>query len=93
MARWRRLGCACAAVLAAAEYSWLSVIDQAVPPLPHFLWPVQALLFSAAVAAMLGTITFVVLLLYALARGRPTRPDDYVVAVLCIGLMVAVLHW
>jgi hypothetical protein len=90
---WRRLGWTCAAVLAAAEYSWLSVVDQVVPPVPRFLWPLQAALFPAAVLGMLGTVAFVAALAYTAARRRPTSPADYLAAALCIGLMVVILRW
>ena len=90
---WRKLGWTCVAVLAAAEYSWLSVVDKIVPPLPRFMWPVQAALFPAAVLAMLGTITFVVALAYSAAKRRPTSPVDYLAAVLCASLMIVILRW
>ena len=93
MSGWRKLGWACAAVLAAAEYSWLSVVDTAVPPLPRFMWPLQAVLFPAAVFAMLGTITLVVALAYHAVKRRPTSPVDYLAAVLCASLMVVILRW
>jgi hypothetical protein len=53
----------------------------------------SALLFPAAVAAMLGTVTFVVLLLYNLARRQWPRAEDYLVALLCAGLMAVILRW
>jgi len=59
VSRWRKLAWTCAIILAAAEYSWLSVINQVVPPIPKFMAPVVALLFPAAVFAMLGTVVFV----------------------------------
>ena len=90
---WRKLGWACAAVLAAAEYSWLSVVDKVVPPLPRFMRPIQAVLFPAAVFAMLGTITFVVALAYHAVKRRPTSPVDYLAAILCASLMVVILRW
>jgi hypothetical protein len=93
MSGWRRLGWICAAVLAAAEYSWLSVVDRAVPPLPQFMVGVQALLFPAAVFAMLGAVTFVAALVYMAARRRPTSPADYLAATLGVGLMVVILRW
>lgn len=93
MSAWRKLGWTCAIVLAAAEYSWLSVVDQVVPPIPKFMAPVEALLFPAAVFAMLGTVTFVAVLGYNLAQRRPTRPDDYLAALLCVSLMAIVLRW
>src|SRR5207244_2786672 len=40
---WSKVGWICAAV--PAEYSWLSVVDRAVPPLPEFMEGVQAMLF------------------------------------------------
>jgi hypothetical protein len=93
VSRWRKMAWTCAVVLAAAEYSWLSVVGQTVPPLPRFLWPVQALLFPAAVVAMLGTVTYVGLLLYSLARRRAVGAADYVAALLCVGLTAVVLRW
>ena len=90
---WRKLGWTCVAVLAAAEYSWLSVVNKVVPPLPQFMWPLQAVLFPAAVLAMLGTITFVVALAYSAAKRRPTSPVDYLAAVLCASLMIVILRW
>ena len=93
MSRWRKLGWTCAAVLAPAEYSWLSVVDKVVPPLPRFTWPLQAVLFPAAVLAMLGTITFVVALAYNAAKRRATSPADYLAAVLCASLMIVILRW
>jgi len=93
MSRWRKVGWACAAVLAAAEYSWLSVVDKVVPPLPRFMRPIQAVLFPAAVFAMLGTITFVVALAYHAVKRRPTSPVDYLAAILCASLMVVILRW
>ena len=93
MSGWRKLGWACAAILAAAEYSWLSVVDKIVPPLPRFMWPVQAALFPAAVLAMLGTITFVAALAYNAAKRRPTSPVDHLAALLCAGLLIVILRW
>ena len=93
MSRWRKLGWTCAAVLAPAEYSWLSVVDKVVPPLPRFMRPIQAVLFPAAVFAMLGTITFVVALAYHAVKRRPTSPVDYLAAILCASLMVVILRW
>src|SRR6266851_4244882 len=93
MSRWRRLGWTCAAVLAAAEYSWLSVVNQVVPPLPRFMVGVQALLFPAAVFAMLGTVAFVAALACTAARRRPTKPADYLAATLCVSLMGVILRW
>ncbi len=92
MSGWRKLGWTCAAVFAAAEYSWLSVVDK-VPPLPRIMWPLQAVLFPAAVLAMLGTITFVVALAYNAVKRRPTSAVDYLAAVLCASLMIVILRW
>jgi hypothetical protein len=55
--------------------------------------PLQAALFPAAVLAMLGTVTFVAALGYNVARRRPTKPADYLAALLCVGLMAVVLRW
>lgn len=93
MAHWRKLGWACVVILAAAEYSWLAVVNASVPPVPRFLWPLQAVLFPAAVLAMIGTGTFVVALGANALRSGPIRLGDYVAALLCVGLTVAVLRW
>jgi len=90
---WRKFGWTCVAVLAAAEYSWLSVVNKVVPPLPQFMWPLQAVLFPAAVLAMLGTITFVAALAYNAAKRRPTSPVDHLAALLCAGLLIVILRW
>jgi hypothetical protein len=70
-----------------------SLVDKVVPPLPRFMWPIQAVLFPAAVFAMLGTITFVVALAYHAVKRRPTSPVDYLAAVLCASQMVVILRW
>ena len=93
MSGWSKLGWTCAVVLAAAEYSWLSVVARTVPPLPRFLVMVQAMLFPAAVFAMLGTVAFTAALAYNAAKRRPTSPADYLAALLCVGLMVVILRW
>jgi hypothetical protein len=54
---------------------------------------VQAMLFPAAVFAMLGTVAFTAALAYNAAKRRPTSPADYVAALLCVGLMVVILRW
>jgi len=57
------------------------------------MWPLQAVLFPAAVLAMLGTITFVAALAYNAAKRRPTSPVDYLAALLCAGLIIVILRW
>jgi len=93
MESWRRVGWACAVILGCAEYSWLATVDKVVPPLPQFLWPVQALLFPATVLAMAGAAAFLAALIYALARRRPTSAADFVALGICVVSGILILRW
>jgi len=93
MGGWRELGWTCAVILACAEYSWLAVVKKVVPPIPTFLWPLHALLFPAAVLAMLAVPALVIALVYNVVRRRHITALDVAVTVICVSLTLLVLRW